>query len=390
MTPTPNRSRSARTGGFRGGIFAMLLALPTTLPASAASLLPPQVRLNVPFAPTAFPADGAEHLLYELYVTNFEPRTLTIERVEALDAARPDAAPLARFAGRPLDDIVKMAGDDGMDMSTQPRPVRVAAGATAVLFMAVTLPAGETVPTRLLQRVVLADGCVQGAPVGTRHTMLNVLAPPVGGSHWLAADGPGNGRYNHHRRGILAIGGTMQDARRFATDWKQVVHGAPFHGDRHADRAYYAYGKPVRAVADATVVAVRDGLPDNPPGHGRDFHPARPLTFDTLAGNTVVLDLGDGEYAHYDHLQPHSIGVRRGQRVRRGQAIARIGASGDAREPHLHFSVTTAIAPLQGEGLPYLIDRFRVTGGDGHAPGPRTRQSPLDGMLIDFGTDPGD
>jgi murein DD-endopeptidase MepM/ murein hydrolase activator NlpD len=51
--------------------------------------------------------------------------------------------------------------------------------------------------------------------------------------------------------------------------------------------------------------------------------------------------------------------VKAGDRVRRGQAVARIGASGDAREPHLHFEVTTSSKLLAGEGVPYLIDRYR-------------------------------
>jgi murein DD-endopeptidase MepM/ murein hydrolase activator NlpD len=352
--------------------------------ATSHSPFPLQVQLQVPFEPTAFPAEGSQHLLYELYVTNFEGVPITLDRVDVLDSARLDLSPLARFVGRPLNDIVNVVGAE-MEMSDEAKPVRINAGSSAVLFMSVTLPSGASFPERLVQRLTFANGYVQGAPIGTRHTRLKVLAPPVDGSDWLAADGPGNGRYNHHRRGIFVVdGGSMRHSRRLAVDWKQVQHGSSFNGDKHAESSYYAYNKPVFAVAPATVVDVRDGLPDNPPGHGGDFHPALPVTFENAGGNTVVLDLGDGQFAHYYHLKPGSIQVKQGQRVRPGQVIGQIGASGDAREPHLHFEVSTAIPVLVGEGVPYVIDHFRVVGGEGHVPGVRSKESPLDDMVIDF------
>lgn len=378
------------------GIWAVLLAMAVWNPAAASvtstdpmisshTPFPPQVQMRVPFEPTAFPADGRQHLLYELYVTNFEEKPIVIDRVEVLDPARSSGTPLASFVGRQLNDIVSVIGAD-MDMSDMAKPVRVNAGGSAVLFMSVTLPSGATLPDRVLHRVTLANGYLQGASVGTQHTQLKLLAPPVEGTNWLAADGPGNGRYNHHRRGIFVVdGGVIRDSRRFAADWKQVEHGANFQGDSHVASSFYAYGKPVLAVANATVVAVRNGQPNNPPGHGSNFHPALPVTFENAGGNTIVLDLGDGQFAHYYHLMPDSIRVKQGQRVRTGQIMGRIGSSGDAREPHLHFEVTTAIPLLVGEGLPYVIDHFRVIGGKDHEPGDRIKESPLDNMVIDFG-----
>jgi len=128
----------------------------------------------------------------------------------------------------------------------------------------------------------------------------------------------------------------------------------------------------------------KDGLPENVPGHNEGFHPAVPITRETAGGNAITLDLGGGQFAHYLHLQPGSLRVETGDRVRRGQMLARIGDSGDAREPHLHFQVSTSSNPLAGEGVPYLVDRYRVESVH-DASQIRTRELPLGDTLIDFG-----
>ncbi len=84
------------------------------------------------------------------------------------------------------------------------------------------------------------------------------------------------------------------------------------------------------------------------------------------------------------HLQPGSVRVTVGQRVRRGQEIGRLGISGDAREPHLHFEVTNSPKALMGEGLPYLIDRYRLMESNEGVVGPQKRSLPLNGAVIDF------
>jgi murein DD-endopeptidase MepM/ murein hydrolase activator NlpD len=140
----------------------------------------------------------------------------------------------------------------------------------------------------------------------------------------------------------------------------------------------------VLAVADGRVVVARDGLPDNVPGHGESF-PAVPITIETVAGNTITLDLSGGQFAYYMHLQPGSLRVKARDRVRRGQVLAHIGSTGDAREPHLHFEVTTSSKLGSGEGVPYLIDRYRLkSAGDG-PPELRVHELPLDHSVVDFG-----
>jgi hypothetical protein len=133
-----------------------------------------------------------------------------------------------------------------------------------------------------------------------------------------------------------------------------------------------------------TVITARDGLPDNIPGHNDAFHPAVPITLETVAGNTITVDLGDSQFAYYMHLQPGSLRVKAGERVRRGQVLARVGCSGDARGPHLHFEVTDSPKLIAGEGLPYVIDRYRTKSAGGGPKELRIRELPMNNSLIEF------
>ena len=109
-------------------------------------------------------------------------------------------------------------------------------------------------------------------------------------------------------------------------------------------------------MADGTVVAVRDDYPES-----RTLkNPRHPLG--EGSGNFVSLALGDGRYAHYEHLRPGSVRVHAGERVHRGQVIAALGFSGDSTGPHLHFHVSDGATPLAGEGLPFVIARYEALG----------------------------
>ena len=352
---------------------------------SESSPWPVQLEMRVLFEPTAFPSAGRTYLAYELYLTNFSNDSLALRRIDVLDAETPSDRPIAAFEGQELHALlqpvgIQRSGEEGGGN-------RLAPGGSVVVFMWVAVEPGARVPSKLRHRVVTAEATAEGAVIGTHRTELKVLGSPVRGSNWLASDAPSNDADNHHRRGIFVFDGRAAISRRYAIDWMQVENGASFSGNARDKRSYYAYGKAVVAVADATVVTARDGLPDNVPGHNtpghQGFNPAVPLTIDTHAGNIITLDIGNGQFAFYCHLQPGSVRVKVGERVKRGQVMALIGDSGDAREPHLHFEITNSTKLLAGEGLPYVIDHFRVTSEKGRED--RTRELPLKDMVVNFG-----
>ena len=112
-------------------------------------------------------------------------------------------------------------------------------------------------------------------------------------------------------------------------------------------------------MADGTVSAVIDGEPEN---EGNNPVSSRTVTLDSITGNSLVLDLGQGRYALYAHLQPGSIKVAVGDKVRAGQVLAKLGNSGNSDAPHLHFQLMDANSPLGAEGLPYAIAGFTQNG----------------------------
>jgi murein DD-endopeptidase MepM/ murein hydrolase activator NlpD len=78
-------------------------------------------------------------------------------------------------------------------------------------------------------------------------------------------------------------------------------------------------GTPVRAVVSGTV---------------RKLFPSKP------GGNTIYQFDEAGDYCYYyAHLDRYAPGVREGLRVERGDIIAYVGATGNARTPHLHFAI---------------------------------------------------
>jgi len=346
---------------------------------------PVQLEMRVPFEPTAFPSGRHIYLMYELHLTNFGTAPLSLSRIEVLDAVG-TAQRIVAFEAQQLEDMLQPLGSQPPDPKGK---LLIGDGQTAIAFMSIAFERGAHIPDRLLHHVITANSVATGAVITTHHTTLHVLGPPVEGANWLAADGPSNDQDNHHRRGVFILDGRAVDSRRYAIDWKQIKGDASFSGDPRDVRSYYAYGSAVLAVAHGRVVSARDGLPDNTPGHGESFHPAVPITMDTLAGNMITLDIGGGQFAYYLHLQPGSVSVKAGDRVRRGQVLARIGSSGDAREPHLHFEVTTSLRLIAGEGVPYVIDRYRCMNTCGGPPELRRHELPLNRSVIEFGENHG-
>jgi hypothetical protein len=174
------------------------------------------------------------------------------------------------------------------------------------------------------------------------------LRPPLRGDWWAATEGPAAN--DHHTASAVPFEGRMHVPQRFAIDFVRIYEDRQmFHGDRKDVRSYRSYGAQALAVADTRVAAVRDGVPDNAPD--------TEVTEEMLGGNEVILELGNGLFAIYAHLQPESIRVKEGDRVYAGDVLGLVGNSG-ALYPHLHFEVADGQTLLKNEGMPYVFESF--------------------------------
>ena len=345
--------------------------------AAPSSDFPPlQLEIFTPFEPTAFPSAGRAYVVYELHLRSFDRRPLAVTRIDVIDAK--SGGIVATFEAERLDALVRPSGPPPAAGAEAGKQLAANGGTVAFLCLAFD----GKVPEKLSHRLHTDNGVADGPAIGTAHTRLRQLGPPVAGANWSASSATSND--SHHRIGLLVFDGRAQISRRFAIDWLQLEGGAIFSGDESDARSYYAYGEDVLAVDDGTIVTAIDGIPDNKPRTAAGFQTAVPMTRDTIGGNFIALDLGGGQFATYSHLQPGSLFVKQGDRVRRGQVIARVGSSGDARAPHLHFQVTTTPSVFAAEGIPYVIGQYRVKPADG-AWEDRTNELPLADMLVDFG-----
>jgi hypothetical protein len=332
----------------------------------------PPIDVQVLARPRAFVAAGTAYVVYELHVRSLSSRRVTLERVEVRDRQAPAGRPpLLDLQGATLDAALMRPGAPLDD----PERRVLTAGRTAILYVWLQTPP-QAVPAVVTHRFIaraetptpanandqvlgppqVAGGSVEitGVDVPVGMAAPPVIGAPLAGDLWLAGNGPDNNV--GHRRVMMALAGEGRFPQRFAIDWVRLFpDGHTFQGDPEDNRSYRAFGAEALAVADATVVETKDGIPENRPD---PVARAVAITPQTVGGNFVLLDLGQEAYAFYAHLQPGSLRVQRGDHVRRGQVLALVGNTGNSTEPHLHFQLGDRRSSLDAEGIPYAIGSF--------------------------------
>ncbi len=125
-------------------------------------------------------------------------------------------------------------------------------------------------------------------------------------------------------------------------------------GDGSANEDYYGWGREVLAPAAGTVVRARNDVPTQPHPGSIDKSTFIRLPEPTWAavGNGVVIDHGNGEFSLLAHMQPGSVTVKAGDPVTAGQVIGRLGNSGNATGPHLHYHLMACAELFRCDGLP--------------------------------------
>jgi murein DD-endopeptidase MepM/ murein hydrolase activator NlpD len=125
-------------------------------------------------------------------------------------------------------------------------------------------------------------------------------------------------------------------------------------GDGSKNSDFVGYGRDVLAPADGLVVYARDDVADNPSTGNQDFAALLRLPDPpwAVAGNCVVIDHGDGEYSLLAHMQPGSVKRVKGDRVKQGDVVGKLGNAGATTGPHLHYHLMDGPVLLRADGLP--------------------------------------
>jgi hypothetical protein len=301
-----------------------------------------QVTLIAPPRPVTT-SEGRRHLVYELLLLNSSDEAQRITALEVFEPGR--RLPLASFAGDALQQVL-LPGD--------PATGSIEPGNTTIAFLDLTFERSERLPERLEQRFHTDTGAVvTGAGVPVIRERPIRLHPPLRGDNLVDLNGCCRGE---HGRAVLGSDTAFFVAQRYAIDFLRTDGGlSSFAGDPTDNASYFIFGDDVLAVARGRVVAVRDGVAENDLSQ-----PLPPFDPASATGNFVVEDLGDGHFALYAHLQPGSVRVRPGQRLRPGQVLGLVGNTGNSDEPHLHFHVMDGPDPLFSNGLPYEFESFQL------------------------------
>ncbi|MHC9296272.1 M23 family metallopeptidase [Mycobacterium sp. LTG2003] len=303
-------------------------------------------------------SDRRTHVEYDLVLQNVFSAPVTVTSIEVLG---PDGSVLLALDGPDVAAVTSTL------FPGPPTAVVPAGGALAAVIDLAAAP--EEVPGRITHRIRYEPGPSPAAAiVGTREISgpeltvdprePTVIAAPLKGTQWLnmnaccASGAP-------HRASRLAVGGnTIKKVEEFAVDWVQGRNGRLFDGDGSRKEQWYGFGADVLAVVDGTVAATFDGLPDqapNTPATGlrgpRDY-----------TGNHVSQQIAPGVWAIYGHLQPGSITVRTGDQVKKGQVIGKLGSSGNARNPHLHFQLSDGPEMTTSNSVPFAVGSYWLAG----------------------------
>jgi hypothetical protein len=150
-------------------------------------------------------------------------------------------------------------------------------------------------------------------------------------------------------------GGHGNFSNEFALDIDGLDKNFGELSDANENAADAGWGREILAPAAGTVVYARNDVPSNArPGEEPGDQWYRPLHDPIMAsaGNCVIIDHGNSEYSVMMHMQPGSVTVNVGDRVVAGQVVGKLGNSGGAFGPHLHYQLQSGPRLWEDQSLP--------------------------------------
>ena len=316
--------------------------------------------LPSPRTPELFQGDGKSHIAYELLLANFSAETIRIDSLGFSGATAPPPGEYnlsALLVNESIDAKALKPMFSLIGANTQtPQEAVLKSSEAGIIFLFPDEWNREKWTNTLTVEAVGKPETQQAISVDMSLSDRKpvIISAPLRGKNWWTPNGPANN--STHRRVVIAVGDHLGLPERFAVDWIQLgPDGKSYSGAEADNRSYYAYKADVLAAADGQVVSTKDGIPGNVPQSPKM---AVPITLETIGGNFVMEDIGNGRYAFYAHLIPGSVAVKPGDRIKVGQVIGKLGNSGNSSEPHLHFHICDGPNPLFCNGQPFEIDHF--------------------------------
>jgi len=164
--------------------------------------------------------------------------------------------------------------------------------------------------------------------------------------------------------GIISHRWANSPENEFATDFHILDKNLkPYANDPFKASEYYCYGIDIYSPAEGTVVEAVDGIPDHPFAFNdkelqkltkrqKENFPLKQIIY----GNYLIIDHGNSEYSLLGHLQKESIKVKKGEKIKREQVIAKCGNTGGSDAPHLHYQQMNNSYNAEAIGLPVKFE----------------------------------
>ncbi len=298
--------------------------------------------------PAPVKIDRVVALFYELYFNNHSDDSIHLTGINVMEKS-------VLVADYEEHDLVERFVNRSRRKTSKPI---LAPGDSAVVYIEMSL---RTLPAILNHAIRfnssrLGAQVLKGPSINCSQAIVPILGPPVGRGNWAAVWDPSWQR--GHRRVLFQVQGKERIPGRFAIDFIRLEdQGKYSDGDEDVVSNWLGYGSEILAVADGTVASVQTDFTESSTLSQHPSYPAEKAT-----GNYISIDIGNGQYAFYEHLKPESIRVRVGQKVKKGDVIASLGFTGQSTGPHLHFHVADTDSPLGAEGIPFVFEHFEFLG----------------------------
>ena len=123
-----------------------------------------------------------------------------------------------------------------------------------------------------------------------------------------------------------------------------------FQNEGNYCKDYFCFEKPVFAPASGIISEILDGIQDNKIGD---------INTEQNWGNSIVIKHSEYLYTQISHLKEGSIKIKKGDFVKKGDIIGKVGNSGHSPYPHIHFQIQ-ATPYIGSETLDYPLHNYVI------------------------------